>query len=248
MIEIWAWSATCAPNITADINDFRTEPVQSIQVPKVFLYIVNITSKVIIKQMSTECGARSDPAEPLGILAAVIFANAGCKPQGHPMSDMLLAKFHKVHPCLFGLTFNELTGDGRARLGFREEYGDKEGWFRAVRGMSRGYAALTLRDFSRSQSGNPFPNRLFWESLARVSMTPQAEQVQITFVTLEGLLDPLFVPRFIHLFGDMALAALRHATIDFPKTRHPTNASHGALAKHLEEMHLQYEGPLHLRL
>jgi nucleoporin GLE1 len=224
------------------------QPVQPFPVPKVFLYMVNYTCKVIVRQMSVDC-IDAGFAEPLGVCTATMFAQPDFKPQGHSMADMFLAKFHRSLPPLFGIFHDELTVEGRNKLGFRTDaHGSRENWVSNAKGLARGYAAVTLRDFSRSKNQNPFPNRLYWESIARISTTPQPQQLMLHFAILDGLLDPHFIPRFIRCYGGYALAALRLAIIDFPTTRDRRKKSHEEQAKQLGNMLAKYEDVLQLRL
>ncbi|PPJ59643.1 hypothetical protein CBER1_01163 [Cercospora berteroae] len=245
--EHWKWSITCCPSETADLNLYRLQPVDPLQVPKVFLYMVNYTVKIILKQLAYEATVDAEHAEPIGILTATLFSKPEFKPGGHFMSDMLWAKFHKIHAALFGVRFNELTPDGRLALGFkRDVYTSKTMWHDAVRALSRGYAAITLRDFSRSQNENPFPNRLYWEALSRVLTTPVEERISLHYVTVDGMLDPLFVPRFIKFYGNNALAAMRAAVLEFPKPPH--REGHELAKTTLQKLSVKYQEQLNLRL
>lgn len=247
IIEQWKWSIACCPSETADINLYRLQPVQPLPVPKVFLYMVNYTVKVIVKQLAYEVTLDPERAEPLGILTATLFSKPEFKPNGHFMSDMLWSKFHKAHATIFGLQFNELTPEGRLALGYRPEmYSNKSTWHDAVRAMSRGYAAITLRDFSRSQNENPFPNRLYWEALSRILTTPMEQRMALHYVTAQGLLDPLFLPRFIKFYGNNALAAIRLGVLEFPKEPH--KAGHELQKTTLQLMHFKLSEQLNLRL
>ncbi|KAM3419290.1 hypothetical protein BST61_g5227 [Cercospora zeina] len=245
--EHWKWSITCCPSETTDINLYRLQAVDPLQVPKVFLYMVNYTVKIILKQLAYEATVDAEHAEPIGILTATLFSKPEFKPGGHFMSDMLWAKFHKVHAALFGLRFNELTPDGRVALGFkRDVYTSKTMWHDAVRALSRGYAAITLRDFSRSQNENPFPNRLYWEALSRVLTTPIEERISLHYVTVDGMLDPLFLPRFIKFYGSNAIGALRAAVLEFPKPPH--KEGHELAKTTLQKLSVKFQEQSNLRI
>lgn len=217
------------------------------QVPKVFLYMVNYTVKIIVKQIAYEVTVDPERAEPIGILTATLFSKPEFKPGGHSMSDMFLAKFHKAHATMFGLRFNELTEEGRKALGFKPDlYSNKTNWHNAVRALSRGYAAITLRDFSRSQNENPFPNRLYWEALSRILTTPVEDRMALHYVTIEGMLDPLFMPRFIKFYGNNAVAAMRLGILEFPKPPH--KEGHELQKTGLANMNVKFQEKLNLRL
>lgn len=243
----WEWSIGVAPSETVDINLFRLEPVESFHVPKLFIWMVNNTCKAIIRQMGVECASDPAFATPLGILTAQIFAQPSCKPQGHTMVDIFWAKFHKAHPVLFGCFGSEQTTKDRELLGWRADWDQTEAFAR-FRGMSRAFAAVTMRDFAKSKQDNPFPNRVYWAALSRILNTPADRQLAIHYLSLEGLLDPVFIPRYLQLYGQIGLAVLRTATKEFPQRRDRNKKMIGQRAGVIENFPDRYENELNLKL
>lgn len=186
--------------------------------PGPLIYLLNIMSKAVIAQFIGECSGGAKAADPVGVVACTIFAMPAFHIQQRPMVDILLAKMHKTCPVLFGISGDEKTVPGRKRLGWWQEDGrfiNAERHKERMTGLGAGFAALTLRDFSKSRNDNPLPNTHYWTAFARIVNTPP-ESVQPThFIVLRALILG-FVPRFIAFYGTAALASLRCALIDFP--------------------------------
>ena len=184
-----------------------------------FIYLLNIFSKSVISQFISEQSNKSKSADPVGVIAVTIFATPVFKLGNEvPLTDILLAKLHKTCPVIFGISGDQSTARGRARIGWQNLDG---AWIAEQRhierqsGLAAGYAALSLRDFSRSKNKNPFPNAHYWRAVACIVDTPPQEIQPTHFVVLKGLLDG-FVPRFIAFYGQAAMAALRNALVEFP--------------------------------
>lgn len=246
--EMWQGAQSFFPSEVIDINEVRVEPVPTTMVIKGFVYIVSHTAKAIIRQMTKD--AATDPAfaDIIGVFTAQVFSGTTQLSGGHPMSDVLLAKFNKVHPVLFGKLGSEQGKAGLRELGWdTDQYGKEEAFPRFL-GMSRCFAAITLRDFSRAKTQvNPFPNRLYWETVARLLNTPTKDQLAIQYLCLQGLLEPEFTEKFIRHYGNMALAVLRVAVKDFP-ARRPENNTINQQANTLMSYHDRYELELNLHL
>lgn len=188
------------------------------QLPSLFLYLLNIFAKTIINQFINECGAQPKAADPLGVITAQIFSNKAYLWRGKTLIDILMAKYRVACPVLFGYRGSETTEQGRIRLGWRKE---GAGWTPEqqhtdkMKGLAVGYAAISLRDFSRSPHTNPWPPSKYWTSLARIVNTPPAEISNTQCVVLRGMIE-IYEERFISFYGNAAIAALRSALIDFP--------------------------------
>ena len=91
-------------------------------------------------------------------------------------------------------------------------------------GLGAGFAAMTLRDFSKSKNRNPAPNRIYWESLARILNTPAGEVQSTHCVVLKAMIAHS-VPRVLSMFGGAGLAALRQALVYFPNEKGPVDES-----------------------
>ncbi|KAF7191370.1 hypothetical protein HII31_07393 [Pseudocercospora fuligena] len=247
--ETWQWAQSFFPNETIDINEVRVEPVPPVPVTKGLVYIINHTTKAIIKQMSIDAVADPKYADVIGVVTAQIFSGTTQLSGGHAMSDTFLAKFNKVHPVLFGKVGSEKGAEALKGLGWDTSQFNKDQAFPRFVGMSRCFAAITLRDFSRAKTQvNPFPNRLFWEAVARILNTPSQDQMVLQYVTLQGLLDPEYIGKFIRHYGNMALAVLRVAVKDFPERRPQDNNTIRQQAQVLSSFCDRYELECNLHL
>jgi nucleoporin GLE1 len=211
--------AEMIPN-TVDITPYLVNvppEAANTQVSVGMLFMLNHFVKIIIRQLATEASDDGKAADSLGILVVTIFANPKMRPNGVCLIDLFWAKLHKSCPVLFGITSPPLrTQAARARLGWRADDSDDE-HYRRMRGFGVGFAAVTLRDFSKSANPNPAPNHLYWTALARILSTPPNQQSPTQYVVLQHMIK-LYVPRFIGFYGSAAIAALRQACIEFPAT------------------------------
>jgi len=209
------------------------------QLPSLFLYLLNIFSKTIINQFINECGAQPKAADPLGVIAAQVFSNENYLWRGKTLIDILMAKFRVACPVVFGYRGSEKTEQGRTRLGWRK---DGAGWAPEqqhtdrMKGLAVGYAAISLRDFSKSRNTNPWPPSKYWTSLARIVNTTPAEMSNTQCVVLRAMIET-YEERFLQFYGSAAVAALRSALIDFPKkapAKTPSTAGLEVLAQMLK--------------
>lgn len=190
------------------------------QLPSLFLYLLNIFSKTIINQFINECGAQPKAADPLGVIAAQVFSNKLYQWRGKSLVDVLMAKFRVACPVLFGYRGSEKTEQGRLRLGWTKSK-DGAGWAPEqqhtdkMKGLAVGYAAISLRDFSKSPHKNPWPPSKYWACLARIVNTPPAEISNTQCVVLRAMIE-IYEERFLLFYGSAAIAALRTALVDFP--------------------------------
>jgi nucleoporin GLE1 len=195
--------------------------------PGILLFLLNQFAKKIISQFISESAVDPETADVIGILAVTVFARPQYLFNGQSLIDVLWAKYHKVCPVLFGITGNEKTKEGRMKLGWHVESGafvrDQEHYDRNS-GLGAGFAAMGLRDFSKSKNSNPVPNRIYWESLARILNTPP-QAVQSTHCVVLKAMIQNSVPRILTMFGGAGLAALRQALISFPNEKGPVDES-----------------------
>ncbi|KAI5924382.1 GLE1-like protein-domain-containing protein [Camillea tinctor] len=186
--------------------------------PSLFLYLLNHFAKAVINQFINECGAQPKTADPIGVIAAMVFSNKAYLWRGKTLIDILMAKFRVVCPVLFGYRGSEKTEQGRLRLGWKK---DGPGWTPEqqhtdrMKGLGVGYAAIALRDFSKSPNTNPWPPSRYWTSLARIVNTPPAEISNTQCVVLRAMIE-IYEERFLTFYGTAAIAALRKALVEFP--------------------------------
>jgi nucleoporin GLE1 len=193
------------------------------QCPSLLIYILNIFSKAIISQFGSESGISIKAAEPAGVLVAQIFATPDYQLKGHSLIDILLAKLHFACPVLWGVYGDEKTAEGRLRLGWRREDGafvSESRHHERVSGLGAGFASIALRNFTKSRLHNPFPPTNFWECLANILNVPPNDVQPTHLFVLKAMLDNS-AERFIQFYGSAAIAALRHALVNFPATLPP---------------------------
>ena len=210
---------------TVDIRQFIAFPPKEItesenKAPALLIYGLNIFSKCLISALLTEASINPGHAEPIGILAAQIFSMDTFMYKGIHMSDILWAKYRVVCPALWGFTGNDKTEAGRRALGWWRE--DTDGPFVSeqthldrMTALGAGYAAITLRNFGRTQRRNPFPNTMFWMTMQKLLSIPPTE-VQDTHIILLHALLKNSAERILGFFGQFGLVLLRKAIVDFP--------------------------------
>ncbi|SPN97615.1 related to RNA export mediator GLE1 [Cephalotrichum gorgonifer] len=200
------------------------------QFPSLFIYLVNIFSKSIVNQFINECGASPKSADPIGVVAAQIFSDKDFQWRGGSMIDILLAKFRRSCPVLFGVRGTDKTAQGRTAIGWRKDGGSwmpEQMHFDRMAGLGAGFAAVSLRDFSKANKANPFPPTHYWRALAGIVNTPAAQVSDTQYIVLKAMIDG-HEQRFLHFYGNAGLAALRVALVEFPK-KAPGSVAAGGL-------------------
>lgn len=199
-------------------KDRRPDP-NNAELPSLFLYLVNQLAKCVIKQFISESSANTKTADPIGVLVATVFSAPELHWCGESLIDILIAKFHVVCPVLFGARGNEETKQGREALGYQRA-GDghispANHYTRQV-GLAAGFAAVTLRDFSRSKKTNPYPMRHYWEAFAGIVNTAVKDLSTTQCVVLKAMVEN-YEQRFLLFYGHAGMAALRLALVDIPE-------------------------------
>lgn len=185
--------------------------------PGIFIWLLNIFSKMLIKQLVDEAGVTPKAADPIGVLAVSIFAQKDLLWRNTSLIDILIAKLRIVCPVLFGLRGSEKTEEGRDRLGWWKENGTfipEQVHNVRMTGLGAGYAAIALRDFSRSAMRNPYPPSRYWQSMAAILNTPQPSSTH--YLVLKAMIEN-YESRFLTFYGSAARAALRLALVQFPE-------------------------------
>lgn len=189
------------------------------QLPSLFLFLLNHLAKCVINQFMDESSANTKTADPIGILIASIFSDPVMHWRGKPLIDILIAKFYVVCPVLFGARGTEKTTQGRERVGWKRR--GPNAWmpeaehFNRQTGLGAGYAAISLRDFSKSKKSNPYPMSHYWTAMSQIVNTPPAEMSNTACTVLKAMIDH-YEQRFLLFYGTAAVAALRLALVDFP--------------------------------
>lgn len=210
-----------------DITQYIVDNGQPTDAPKEgpgqLLFLLNHFVKSVFKQLTKEVALEPDLGNALGILVVTVFARPNYLFNGQSLIDILWAKYHRHCPVLFGISGNEMTVQGRKRMGWFE-YGEclpPEQFFLHTRGYAIGFANITLRSFAKSQNRNPAPNRTFWQSIARILNTPSNAVQPSHFEALKAIVEHT-TPRITSIFGNAGLALVRQAVIAFP-TKHESS-------------------------
>lgn len=238
-----------SPPINAQnfVVDQRPQPVEGAvhngdSLPALFIYLLNIYTKAIVKQFVTEGSVNTKSADPVGVSAALVFSFGGHQWRGRPLIDVLMAKFRVACPVLFGLRGSEKTEAGRQRLGWRKDgptYITESAHRDRMTGLGAGFASISLRHFNRPNLKNPYPPSNYWRALAYILNTPAGEVSNTQYSVLRAMLEHN-EQRFLKFYGNAALAALRLALVEFPK-RAPEGSAAAASVKGLADL-LAQEG------
>ncbi|KKZ68600.1 hypothetical protein EMCG_01050 [[Emmonsia] crescens] len=220
-VDVRQFLAFPPQHLTASTNEAETKA------PALLLYLLSIFSKAIVAQLIAEAGINPKYAEPLGVLTAQIFSMDSFTYNGISMIDLILAKYHAVCPVLWGFYGNEATDAGKVAIGWwRERRGDEQqqqpGRFISPQtheermiGLGAGFAAISLRNFSKTTRKNPVPNTYFWRACANILNVPPGEVQDTHLLVLSALLRHS-APRIVGFWGDVGLALLRRAVVEFP--------------------------------
>lgn len=207
------------PNmVTVTPRDPVEGAVNNGELPALFIYLMNIFAKAVVAQFIDEAGVTTKAAEPIGVVAVSIFANKDFVWRDESLIDILMCKMRVSCPVLFGLRGNEKTEEGRARLGWKK--GDGQ-WVSdqvhntRMTGLGAGYAAIALRDFSKTKMKNPWSPSNYWRSLASIVDTPPEEASNTQYTVLKAMIENS-EQRFLQFYGDVGRHALFVALVVFP--------------------------------
>ena len=211
-------------------NPPSSPPAQDTKAPALLIYLINIFAKAIVSQFIDEAGVSPKTADPVGVLASNVFALDDFRWQGLSLIDILISKMHVVCPVLWGIYGEESTTEGKTRLGWWRE--EKDGpWVSEQRhqermtGLGAGFASLALRKYEKARAENPYPNIKYWQSFAAIINVPQQMITTTHFVVLKAMIEGSEL-KFLELFGNAGLAALRTALVEYPtKTAQPSVAA-----------------------
>lgn len=195
-------------------------PSSDTKAPGLLIYLVNILAKAVISQFINEAGVSPKTADPVGVLASNIFALDDFRWQGISLIDILISKMHVVCPVLWGIYGDESTAEGKSRLGWSRE--EENGhWVSEQRhqermtGLGAGFASLALRKYEKARAENPYPNFKYWQSFAAIVNVPQRSITATHLVVLKAMIEGS-ESKFLELFGNAGLVALRVALIEYP--------------------------------
>ena len=191
------------------------------QVSALLIYLLNVFAKAVISQFLAEASLDPKQAEPIGTIASRVFSVKDFLWNEVSLFDILLAKFHRVCPVLFGMSGNEATNEGKMKLGWWRE--GKDGPFVTDQshndrmcGLGAGFASLSLRNYEKSELTNPYPAFNYWRSLSYIVNVPPSERSGTHCVVLKAMIEN-YEERFLMFFGDAALVALRYSVLEYPR-------------------------------
>lgn len=205
-------------NFVFDTSPDQTQPAL---LPSLFLFLVNQFARFVIKQLVTECSANTKMADPIGVLVVSVFADPKFYWNGRPLIDILIAKFHVVCPVLFGGRGAEETAQGKDRIGWRRNELHKDVYinpsehYSRQMGLAAGFAAMTLRDYSKSKKASPYPMSHYWEAFAHIVNTGFEELSTTQCIVLKALIEH-YEQRILLFYGNAGMAALSLALVHLP--------------------------------
>lgn len=220
------------PSLSLNDNDQTTITDQA-------AYFLCHIVKQITKLFSTYVSTKAERAEPIGTLVTKLFGTPALQyarqgdnllpsQKSQSLVPIFLAKYHKVCPGLFGITASQDTVQGRRKLGWRmipahddetekSKFYDKETQYDRVAGLTIGYSAFALRNASTVKIDNPYPPKYFWKSLAQLINLPPAQVQPLHLCILRNMFEHDAIKRFLLFYGDVGVALIREAYIEFPK-------------------------------
>tara|TARA_R110002003_G_scaffold702_15_gene21219 strand:+ start:7980 stop:9329 length:1350 start_codon:yes stop_codon:yes gene_type:complete len=192
------------------------------QYPAFLLYLWICFEKFVLKQFEKEAASTDGRTiQEIGLIAASLLADQRYMWKGIPLTDVVLAKLHRICPILFGIRGTMNTAEGRVRLGWlpidknapsEEQYGQR------MRGLGAGYAALSLRSFNAKAPAIPMSE--YWRAIVSICNTPSEDLWPGHFAILYGLIRDYY-KKFLTFYGAQARGVLRRATIDLPARAPP---------------------------
>jgi nucleoporin GLE1 len=192
------------------------------QYPAFLLYMWICFEKFVLKQFEKEAAsADGRTIQEIGLIAASLLADQRYMWKGIPLTDIVLAKLHRICPILFGIRGTMQTAEGRIRLGWlpidksqpsEEQYGQR------MRGLGAGFAALSLRSFNAKAPAVPMSE--YWRAIVSICNTPTDSLWPGHFALLYGLTRDYY-KKFLGFYGAQARGVLRRATIDLPARAPP---------------------------
>lgn len=187
------------------------------QYPAFLLYLWICFEKSLLKQFEKEAASQDGRTmQEVGLIAASLLADARYMWRGIPLTDVLIAKLHRLCPILFGVRGTMDTDQGRERLGFLSKNGEyipENEYDQRMRGLGAGYASLSLRSFNAKAPA--IPMSAYWLAVAQICNTPAEHLWPAHFQLLHGLLRD-YHKKFLTFYGAQARGVLRRATYDVP--------------------------------
>ncbi|KAJ4352886.1 hypothetical protein N0V95_003861 [Ascochyta clinopodiicola] len=216
------------PGPTVDIRPFLVShsipPLANeaeAQYPAFLLYMWIMFEKFLLKQFEKEAANEDGRIiQEIGLIAASLFADQKYMWKGISLIDVVLAKMHHICPILFGVRGSMNSVEGQRRLGWMpidKQPPTGEIYMQRIRGLSAGYAAMSLRAFKTVPA---LPMSEYWRVVVLVCNTRPEDLYPGHFAILNGLLRD-FYKKFMGFYGVQARAVLRRAIVDVPARAPP---------------------------
>lgn len=229
-------------DLVADVRDSVPGSPNNDGFPLLFLFLLNHFSKAVIAQLAEEAGVKPHMAASIGIVTVKIFSKPEYHWRGYSMIDILMAKYRVVCPALFSVRGTDTTENGKRRLGWKKingQYIHADAHAQRMIGFGAGFAAICLRDFSRSAKlKHPYAVANYWQAMASIVATPQQHISRTQCYVLKAMIDD-YEEKFLGFYGAAALAALQVATVHFPARLAVQNEASAILSAMPAKMKLQ---------
>jgi len=185
--------------------------------PAFLLYVWICFEKSLMKQFEKEAASEDGRTiQEIGLIAASLLSDQKYMWKGIPLSDIVLAKFHRICPPLFGIRGTMTTRQGQARLGWMpidKNAPTQESYSQRMRGLGAGYAAMSLRSFNGKAPALPMSD--YWRALVSICNTPSEHLWPGHFALISGLVRDYY-KKFLACYGVPARAVLRRAVVELP--------------------------------
>lgn len=200
-------------------------------------YFLAFLAQQIVKIFTSYVHGAPERAEPIGVMLTSLFAQpeiqftrqGSTKAQKQSLFPIVIAKYHRVCPALFGVTSPQSTAAGKRKMGWallpaeddsqpKTTFVSDQTHYDRMTGLAIGYSSFALRNFAAVANtlSNPYPPIHFWKSLAQIINLPP-DQVQPTHVcVLRYMFGHGGIGRFLLFFGSVGVAVLREAFVEFP--------------------------------
>lgn len=181
--------------------------------PAFLLYVWICFEKFLLRQFEKEA-ANDDGRiiQEIGLIAASLLGDQKYMWKGIPLTDIVLAKLHRVSPLLFGVQGTMRTVEGRVRLGMRPD-STLDGYNQRLRGFGAGFASMSLRTYTSKAPALPMAE--YWRAIVSICNTPPEHLYPGHFALLKGLLRDYY-KKFLGFYGVPGMGVLRRATVDLP--------------------------------
>ena len=210
-------------NLKINATEFIAYPPPNMtdtEAPACLIFQLSIFAKIVVAQLCDEASRNEKVAEPIATIASQIFSYPEFQLNGISFIDILIAKYHVVCPLLFGVYCEDLTPQGRVKMGWRKDgvegqYVTEAQHFDRMGGLGAGFGALTTRNYDKSRFVNPCPPYLFWRAVASIINVPPHRVTRSHLIVLRAMISNNEV-RIVELFGDAGRLLLQKALLDFP--------------------------------